>query len=84
MFSAIAIGYPFLGFMRQVALFGKLIILLKLHFNVTLLSLNNNLKRKENVSVEMNDFILLTSMQGYEIKSNSLKTRFIMAAFSLK
>ena len=32
----------------------------------------------------MNNFILLIDMQGYEIKSNSLKARFNMVAFSLK
>ena len=41
-----------------------------------------NLKRKGNISNKMNNFILL--IEGYQIKSNSLKSRFNMVAFSLK
>ena len=40
MILANAIGYPFLRFMKQVA-FLKIDNFSKLHFNVTLLSLNN-------------------------------------------
>ena len=44
-----------------------------------------NLKGKENISIKMNNFILVPiKMQGYDINSKSLKTRFNMAAFSLK
>ena len=61
MFLANAIGYFFIKFMKQVAFLGKLINFqnrtLMLHFFH--LTIWMNLKRKGNISVKMNNFILL-------------------------
>ena len=61
MFLANAIGYPFIKFMKQVAFLRKLIIfknwtLMLRFFHSTIWV---NLKWNSNISIKMNNFILL-------------------------